>query len=107
MGSWEPSSREIHSGNMPRVQLVPAGFVAPMKALGTDVVPTGQWLCEIKFDGYRALALLNRGAAELWSRNRKPMSGDYPGLVAALEKIKCRNAVLDGEIVALDPAGHS
>src|SRR5882724_3975938 len=92
---------------MPRTVLPPAVYLAPMKALGTNEVPSGHWLCEIKFDGYRAIALLNGGEAALWSRNRKPMSGDYPGIVAALGKIKCRNAVLDGEIVALDHAGHS
>ena len=57
-----------------------------MKALGVTAVPTGVWRCEIKFDGYRAIALVNRGRAELWSRNRKEMSADYPEIVAALEK---------------------
>jgi bifunctional non-homologous end joining protein LigD len=85
----------------------PARFIAPMKALGTEQVPTGHWRCEIKFDGYRAVALLNRGRVELWSRNHKPMDADYPEIVAALGKLKCRNAVLDGEIVALDAAGRS
>ncbi len=78
-----------------------------MKALGVSEPPSGEWRCEIKFDGYRALALINEGQVELWSRNRKNMSGDYPEIVAALEKIKCRSATLDGEIVALDEAGRS
>lgn len=85
----------------------PVGFVIPMKALGVTTPPTGVWRCEIKFDGYRALSLLDRGKAELWSRNEKEMTADYPEVVAALEKIKCRDAVLDGEIVALDAAGRS
>src|ERR1700710_2025839 len=87
--------------------LAPARFIVPMKALGSEQVPTGAWRCEIKFDGYRAVALLNDGRVELWSRNQKPMDTDYPEIVAALEKVKCRNAVLDGEIVALDEAGRS
>ena len=78
-----------------------------MKALGAGVVPRGRWRCEIKFDGYRALAVLNNGRVELWSRNHKPLDADYPEIVAALAKLKCRDAVLDGEIVALDPAGRS
>jgi bifunctional non-homologous end joining protein LigD len=85
----------------------PAKFIPPMKALNSGQVPTGTWDCEIKFDGYRAIAILNQGKAELWSRNHKPMSGDYPEIVAALRGLKCRNAVLDGEIVALDGAGRS
>jgi len=84
-----------------------AGFVVPMKALSAPVVPDGIWRCEIKFDGYRAVAVLNGNRAELWSRNHKPLTADYPEIVAALEAIPCRNAVLDGEIVALDAAGRS
>jgi bifunctional non-homologous end joining protein LigD len=84
-----------------------ARFVAPMKALGVSGVPKGIWQCEIKFDGYRAVALVNQGRAELWSRNRKEMSADYPEIIQALEKLKCRTAVLDGEIVALDAQGRS
>ncbi|MDF3059271.1 MAG: ATP-dependent ligase [Rariglobus sp.] len=78
-----------------------------MKALGSEQVPAGHWRCEIKFDGYRAVAVLNGGKVELWSRNHKPLDADYPEVVAALARVKCRNAVLDGEIVALDSAGRS
>ncbi|HEX2862638.1 MAG TPA: non-homologous end-joining DNA ligase [Lacunisphaera sp.] len=83
-----------------------AQFIPPMKALGVSVAPAGNdWYCEIKFDGYRAIVLLNGRRAELWSRNQKPL--DYPEVLPALAKIKCRSAVLDGEIVALDARGHS
>ncbi|MFT3870671.1 MAG: non-homologous end-joining DNA ligase [Nibricoccus sp.] len=82
-------------------------FVIPMKALGVSTPPSGTWRCEIKFDGYRALALLDDGAAELWSRNEKNISADYPEIVKALGALKCRSAILDGEIVALDEAGRS
>jgi len=82
-------------------------FVIPMKALGVPTAPDGVWRCEIKFDGYRAVGLMNEGQIELWSRNRKEMTADYPEVVAALAKIRCRNAIVDGEIVALDEAGRS
>ena len=78
-----------------------------MKALGVTDVPTGRWFCEIKYDGYRAVAVLNRGKVELWSRAHKSMSDDFPEIAAALKAVKCQNAVLDGEIVALDSAGRS
>ncbi|MDB6095061.1 MAG: ATP-dependent ligase [Verrucomicrobia bacterium] len=84
-----------------------AKYMIPMKALGVEEVPVGQWRCEIKFDGYRAVAVINNGRVELWSRNYKPLGPDYPDVVKALAGIKCRNAVLDGEIVALDSAGRS
>jgi bifunctional non-homologous end joining protein LigD len=85
-----------------------AAFVEPMKALGVDQVPGGSnWLCEIKYDGYRAVAVLNRGRVELWSRTHKSMEADYPEIAEALAALKCRSAVLDGEIVALDSEGRS
>ncbi len=70
-------------------------------------MPEGRWRCEIKFDGYRAIAVVNAGEVELWSRNHQRLDADYPEIVAALARLKCRNAVLDGEIVALDSAGRS
>ena len=85
----------------------PAEFVAPMKALGSERLPTGTWHCEIKYDGYRAVAVVQGRAAELWSRTRKPIGADYPAVVAQLGRLKCRSAVLDGEVVALDPQGRS
>ncbi len=84
-----------------------AEFVVPMKALGTDTVPDGDWRCEIKFDGYRVIAVCNGGKVELYSRNHNALGAAYPEIVAALAKLKCQSAVLDGEIVALDKAGRS
>lgn len=84
-----------------------AEFVSPMKALGVEEVPMGAWHCEIKFDGYRAVAVRNDGRVELWSRNHKPLDSDYPEVAAAVAKLKCRSAVLDGEIVAVDAQGRS
>lgn len=84
----------------------PATFIPPMKALSVEAVPSGRWRLEIKLDGYRAIAVLNQGKVELWSRNRKPLD-DYPEVRTALENLPCTTAVLDGEIVALDESGRS
>ena len=78
-----------------------------MRALSSAQVPAGVWQCEIKFDGFRAVAVINEGEARLWSRNHKSLSDDYPEIAQALRKLKCTNATLDGEIVALDEAGRS
>jgi bifunctional non-homologous end joining protein LigD len=81
-------------------------FITPMKALGVPGLPPDDaWHGEIKFDGYRAIAIHDGSTAALWSRNRKPL--DYPSLLAALAKLRCTSAVLDGEIVALDAKGNS
>lgn len=59
------------------------------------------WVFEIKWDGYRAVAELNKGKVKLYSRNGLSFENKYAEVVAALQKIK-RNIILDGEIVVLD-----
>ena len=49
-----------------------------------DRVPTGDWRSEIKFDGFRAIAVLAGGRVELWSRHHKSMTANYPEMEAAL-----------------------
>ena len=82
-------------------------FIPPMKALSVDTVPDGRWRLEVKLDGFRAVAVIDRGEVELWSRNFKSLTADYPEAVAALKKLRCTSAVIDGEIVALDAEGRS
>jgi len=84
-----------------------AEFIPPMKALGVSAVPPGRWHCEIKYDGYRAIAAIAGSRVQLWSRNRNSLARDYPEVVEALRQLRCDSAVLDGEIVALDDKGRS
>jgi len=64
------------------------------------------WLYEVKWDGYRAVALINDGKVELKSRNDKSFNEKFYPVTEALGKIK-KSAVLDGEIVVLDENGKS
>jgi len=59
------------------------------------------WLFEVKWDGYRALAFLERGRTRLQSRNLRDLTGAYPALGRLHERLDGSRAVLDGEIVAL------
>lgn len=63
------------------------------------------WSYEIKWDGYRALAYLKKGAVELRSRNNKSFDKFYP-IYDTLKTWKI-NALLDGEVVVLDEKGQS
>ncbi|RYY31367.1 MAG: DNA ligase D [Chitinophagaceae bacterium] len=64
------------------------------------------WIYEIKWDGYRALALSNKGKVELQSRNQKLFNKKFYTVHAALADLKL-NAILDGEIVVINDDGRS
>jgi len=61
------------------------------------------WVYEIKWDGYRAIADVGKDI-KLYSRNGLDFSNDYPSVYEELKKIK-KGTILDGEIVAVDAAG--
>ena len=80
------------------------GWVPPMLATLVDAPPSGAgWIYEPKLDGVRVLAHVIGGKVRLFSRNHKPLETGYPELTSALETAVRRDAVLDGEIVAIDP----
>jgi len=65
------------------------------------------WLFEIKWDGVRALARVENDALTLRSRTGVDIAKRYPELASLPDALAARQAILDGEIVALDAQGHS
>jgi bifunctional non-homologous end joining protein LigD len=78
-----------------------------MKALRVPELPSGNWLYEMKFDGYRALAFKAGREVRLVSRNKRDFGDDYPLLLDALKSLTAKSFVIDGEIAALDENGRS
>jgi bifunctional non-homologous end joining protein LigD len=78
-----------------------------MRALQVRDLPVGNWLYEVKFDGYRALAFKDDKEVRLVSRNRTVFNKDYPQLVDALKMLTAEHVIIDGEITALDDEGKS
>ena len=79
------------------------GFIQPQLATLTDAMPTGNdWLHEVKFDGYRSLAYINGGAVTMYTRNGNDWTEKFGDVPEHLAKLKVDNAILDGELVALD-----
>ena len=64
------------------------------------------WVFEIKLDGFRAVAEIEGGTVLLYSRNNLSFNQKFPAVVEALQQIG-RDAVLDGEVAALDQNGRS
>jgi bifunctional non-homologous end joining protein LigD len=65
-----------------------------------------EWLYEIKWDGYRAIAEVKNQEVKLYSRNGNSFASVYAVIAEELSKIKER-VVLDGEVVVLDEKGKS
>jgi bifunctional non-homologous end joining protein LigD len=79
----------------------------PMLATLTDApFDDPGWVFETKWDGFRMVTCIERGKVTLYSRNGTTVTSRYAPVARALEKIK-QDAVLDGELVALDAKGIS
>ncbi|MHB8859430.1 MAG: DNA ligase D [Thermoleophilia bacterium] len=87
---------------------MPAG-VTPMKAvLGREPFSSKDFIYEIKFDGIRAVTFLGAdGSHKIMSRNRKELGQRFPELADIGSSFLAEEAVVDGEIVAMDEAGVS
>jgi bifunctional non-homologous end joining protein LigD len=81
-------------------------FVSPMKATAVTELPKGdEWIYEVKWDGYRALALKHGRNARLLSLKDKDLTSDFPAVAEAVRSISAGTASIDGEIVAVDSKG--
>jgi bifunctional non-homologous end joining protein LigD len=79
----------------------------PQLATLVDDVPgnADDWLFEIKFDGYRMLARVEKGIVQLFTRNGNDWTHRVPHLAKAIGKLKLVSGWLDGEIVVLNDKG--
>ncbi len=81
--------------------------ISPMLAtLIDEPFDDGNWIFEIKWDGYRAVAEIKDGEVDLYSRNNNSFNQKYKSIVSALNSID-KDMIIDGEIVVLDNAGRS
>jgi len=82
--------------------------IHPMLATSVDEPFDGpDWLFEIKWDGYRAVAFIENGKLRLVSRNQNELTQRYPELKDLPKSVHAKTAILDGEVVALDEQGRA
>src|SRR5438045_8269940 len=91
-----PSARKA---DMPKV-------IHPMLAtLVDDPFTDPDWIFETKWDGFRSVCFIRNGQARFVSRNQIEMTPQYPELANVPKQLDAKQAILDGEIVALDKDG--
>jgi bifunctional non-homologous end joining protein LigD len=79
----------------------------PMKAtLVKEAFDNDRWFFEVKWDGVRVLAFVDNGTARLQTRTGHSANDRYPELAGLSRAVNLKQAILDGEVVALDPDGR-
>ncbi len=83
-------------------------FVPPALATLSERAPElGNWIHEIKFDGYRIQARLDDGNVRLMTRKGLDWTHKFPSIAAAVARFPAETAVIDGELVVNDDNGVS
>jgi len=84
----------------------PSGFIEPCRPSAAERPPSGpDWVHEIKHDGYRLMARRDPVGIRLLTRNGHDWADRYPAIVEAVNQLKVRSCVIDGEAVACDETG--
>lgn len=99
------SNKELNLDGLPKKDI--RRPVDPMKAiLGKEPFDGKEWIFEVKWDGYRAIAEIGKNKIQLYSRNQISYNKLFEPIVKELKKIK-QSMVLDGEVVILDSKGRA
>jgi bifunctional non-homologous end joining protein LigD len=91
--------------NAPQRELRPSSVRLMLAETQDRPFTAAGWLFELKLDGYRALAVREK-APQLLSRNANDLTPCFPEIAQALRALPFDRLLLDGELVALDPAGR-
>src|SRR5467141_2291053 len=98
-------TRSLAGGRRAEAMALP-NWIKPQLTQLVQEAPDGpEWLHEIKFDGYRMHARLDRGAVRLLTRTGLDWTHKYPALTAAVSSLRARQAYLDGEFCGVYPDG--
>ena len=85
---------------------IPSQIHAALATLEKKAFSDPAWLFEIKWDGERALVWVRNGEIEIRSRSARNITQEVPELNEIVKRLDAREALVDGEIVALDEAGR-
>ena len=89
-----------------RTRLVPSGFIEPCLPSPAERPPSGpNWIHEIKHDGFRLMARRDPVGIRLLTRNGNDWTPRYPLIFEAVNRLKVRSCLIDGEAVGCDDDG--
>ncbi len=104
--TWHSNRTSVPGLDLDKFQRSEMKFVEPMLAKAVPELPEGaEWQYEIKLDGYRALAIRDKGTVRLLSRRNNLLNDKFPLIAEALKQLE-DGLIVDGEIVALDAEGR-
>ncbi len=94
-----PRRRQEAASPLPR-------WIPPQLCQLVEITPSGpQWLHEVKLDGFRMSARIERNRVQLLTRTGLDWSDKYPSVIAALAKVRAKAAYLDGELCGIGDDG--
>src|SRR5580765_4339484 len=111
MATRKRSNTSPDNSNVPsicsaaRKTRMPAVIHPMLATLVDDPFSDPEWIFETKWDGFRSVCFVKNGSARFVSRNQVEMTSGYPELANLPKQIDAKEAILDGEICALDKNG--
>jgi len=100
-----PSTKRKSRKDSESTLIIPK-FIPTMQPTLVDEPPAGgQWLHEIKYDGYRTQLAIGGGEVKAFTRNGHDWTAKYPDIVQAGGGIDCMSALIDGEVCVQDEHG--
>jgi bifunctional non-homologous end joining protein LigD len=97
-----PAPEKLLEATFPPMLATLVEELPPSKTSKDHAAP---WLFELKYDGFRALSAISGKRVAMWTRNALDLASRFPTIARALTGIAVGEAVIDGEIVAVDEAG--
>jgi len=88
-----------------RATRMPAQIKPMLATLVDDPFSDPDWIFETKWDGFRSVCFISKGQVRFVSRNQIEMTAQYPELAGIGKQLRAKEAILDGEICALDRQG--
>lgn len=98
-------NRKSHTPKPPAKKLELPAMISPQLATLVSEPPAGDWLYEIKFDGYRILSRIEKNKVQLFTRNGHEWTERLPLQAEAIAVLGLQDAWLDGEVVVLNEHG--